>query len=302
MYRHARLLPVVVLAACATTYRPPTEAAPPAWQGPAGTELVEGSLTTNEGVRREGDEIARWQIRAVRAGVLAEPVTFRGGLGGEITIPAGQPMTAQQYSLVVSSYGTRTNENAQNDPTEWCVRDTGGQLYCVFWEAPDRARYNRFRGALVQPAPSTSSTNGTTGPVPVVHESDAEVVGEVSLRIDGFGQHGVRLVATTTDADGTEVGGYNRRARYKNGAALFGAFGGQVRVEPTDLDARGIPQAVRVSFPRPLSPVTDTAAVVSAFTAAIEDLLREAEEAGDEEKAAELREALTKLRAMPGNR
>ena len=300
MPRLARLLPLALIAACATTYRPPTEAAPPAWQGAAGVELVEGSLTAEEGIYRQGDTIASWQVRARRAGVLAETVIFRGALGGEVTIPAGQPMSAQQYSLVVSSYGTTTNQNAQNDPTEWCVRDAGGQLYCAFWEAPDRARYNRFYGALVEPATSTASTNGTTGPVPIIREGETEIVGAATLRIEGFGQHGVRLVGATTDEDGERSQGYNRFLRYKDGAALFGAYGGQVRVEPAELDDRGMPRAVRVSFPQPLRPGLRASDVVAALTTAIELRLREAEEAGDEEEAERLRGMLTRLRTRAG--
>ena len=286
-----------VLSACATTYAPPTEAAPEAWRGASGM-AVDGPVRTTDGATAKGGTIASWDVTARRAGRLAEPVTVEATYGGQITFPAGSQAVAHQFSLVqTGGYSGTQNLNAANDPIEWCLRDAKDDLYCAFWEGPDRARYIGFGGTLLAPTPTL--TTGPVGPVPFIEETEGEgPEGEVLVRVHDFGVNGVRLVSDVRAEDG-ERRLTNDYRRYRKEPAVFGVYGGRVRIAP-DASEGEKPSAVEVAFLRPPAPQAADASAVIALLAVIDAQRAAAEEAGDADKAARLSEMATRLRGALG--
>lgn len=190
----------VAAVGCASTYVPPRERAPEAWYGGGGLMAAPGTVSLADGEVSVGETILSYHLTPARQGRLAQAVTYEGAYGGDITLPAGTPMISQQYSLVTQTTygyvptGPQINQNAGNDPIEWCVADMAVESVCAFWEAPDRARYvSVFRSSARIMRPF--STAGMAGPVPVIEEGEVDFGGPVIQR----------FLLESVDAEGLKI-------------------------------------------------------------------------------------------------
>jgi hypothetical protein len=228
------LMAALCVGACATTYTPPAAIAPDIWHGESGVRAVENSLEVFDGELAEGGLILRYQIAPRRTARTVADVTY-GSESNPKTLPAGTLLYAQQFSLqrtVSHNYGAgyTTNMNRGNNPIEWCAPYTPeGNPICIFWEAPDRARYiDAVIGAPLAAQPL--GTTGAPGGVPEIVEEDVEFPHPLyrELRVEALRSNRIRLAYYYSEGD------YDRRSRLlprmnweETGVASWGAFGGE---------------------------------------------------------------------------
>jgi len=176
MKLHYAIAAMLVVAACATPYRPPGERAPDQWYGAAGL-CIDPTQAISAPLEAIGlNQVAlRIPLIPARTGRLETTITYRGPFGGDKIIPAGTLLMTQQYSMMSRQtynympVGRAVNLNASNDPVEWCtIQESEPGATCIFWEGPDRARYIPVAamGVLMQPVMSA----GMPGPMPQIRE------------------------------------------------------------------------------------------------------------------------------------
>jgi len=167
----------LVLAACNTTYKVPEQPAPALWQGNSGVIITGKSYKTIPGTHLPGSVFAEVDADHKRKARLLTPVTFETSVmsgSKKVTLPAGTPLYAQQYTQSVTTSGTyvqtRTVTQSRNrNPIEWCAeRPDKEQAVCIFWENPTAAFYLGMRGSPV--GPEVGTTAGKRGPLPSLIE------------------------------------------------------------------------------------------------------------------------------------
>lgn len=172
------LATLTVLGACATPYSPPSTPAPPEWMGAAGLAPIQGAVgRLNQAALTEGGVIASIDVDHVRTARIRDELRYKSPYGGDMVIAAGTPARAEQLTMFVSStyqpVPVAVGEN--NNPIEWCARQVNGDTVCIFWEAPDRARYVPTFTDRAPRLVTPFKASGMIGPMPVIVESKVDL-------------------------------------------------------------------------------------------------------------------------------
>lgn len=200
------------VAACATDYRPPSEPAPPPWNGESGFEAKPSTVVRKEGRFGPGDTLIEYDVRFSRTGVIAETVQTKTAYGGDLILPEGTKVYATDYTLFRSGTYTRTvNLQEENNPVEWCAvlphgvggKDDKPEAVCLFWESESTARYIRTYGGFPY-KPLLFGAAGMPGPVPLIIEQDVDfgVQLKKQYRIRKIKRKGIQIDLVLTDGSG----------------------------------------------------------------------------------------------------
>src|SRR5689334_14468214 len=130
---------LVLLPACATPYRPPTEQPPEEWTGASGWTIQAEYVKVHEGTHRTGEVLLEYPLKMTRTAVVLETVQTKSAYGRDFIIPEGTKLFAADFKL---SGGQAIN------PIEWCAvlphgvdgKQKGSDTACLFWESPTQAR------------------------------------------------------------------------------------------------------------------------------------------------------------------
>ncbi len=213
---------ILVLQACATSYRPPTEPPPPEWIGASGWEIVPGSQKTYEAPRGEGDVFIEYVLKPRRTGTVLDAVRTKSAYGKDLIIPKGTLVFAENFTLVTQGGWAGNEQNKQEiDPIEWCAvlprgidgKQSGSQGVCLFWESPMQARYMEdFTVGGFGYDPDMYGTSGTPGPVPQIDVSPVELGVEVrsQLRIVQLDDKRIEIQEFLTDGSSEKQKGRDR--------------------------------------------------------------------------------------------
>lgn len=240
----------LLLAACATPYRPPSGTPPQVWTGAAGLAPAPGvTAKLNETTLDKNGVIATLDVDHIRTGRIRDELRFRSAYGGEMVIAAGAPARAEQLTMFVSSTYNPTPVvvGAGNNPIEWCAQQVNGETVCIFWESPDRARYI---STYTQTAPRLVlpySAAGMVGPMPVIEEVEIDLGPPLQQRlvVRDWDRRGVDVWIQILQ-DGT-VGRGDRLRFAWNDLVFVRSMGISFRLEPmgpadrpTGVQVRGI--------------------------------------------------------------
>ncbi|MGK0443209.1 MAG: hypothetical protein ACJA1U_000131 [Bermanella sp.] len=201
------ILSALFISGCAAPYKPPTEKAPQNWYGKTGFLYEKKTLKIINREPKEGDIVLTSKVHLRRTAEITDGVVFRSAFGSEMLFSAGTAIWAEQYSVFKAKRNEPEYKNQQeeNNPIEWCGFVNGGsihipesELYCMFWEAPNEARYVRGYGSKLGASHiprSISSKGGTLGPVPNFIEKDIKLdeTFTVKIFVDKINKIGVKF-------------------------------------------------------------------------------------------------------------
>jgi len=250
-----------VVSACNTTYKVPQEPAPALWQGSSGVLITGKSYKVIPGIHQPGGVFAEIDADHKRKARLLAPVTYETTVmsgSKEVTLPAGTPLYAQQYTQSVTTSGTyvqtKTVTQARSrNPIEWCAeRPDKEQAVCIFWENPNEAFYLGMRGSPVGPQVGTIA--GKRGPLPsLVEDSNIKFRNDLKLAIQ-VGRISKKYIyiqqkygsVVEGEFDGTVVS-YQKKQWDDNGTVNLKISGGEFLLKAIKDEPKSKPRAVEVS-------------------------------------------------------
>jgi hypothetical protein len=222
---------VVLLPACATPYRPPTEPPPEEWTGESGwTVQAENVRVRDEGGHHPGDVLLEYPVKMRRTAVVVETVQTKNAYGRDFILPEGTKLFAANFKLT---------SGQAIDPIEWCAvlphgvdgKQKGSDTACLFWESPTRARYKQdYRDGGFAFHPRMITANGMEGPVPRIKVQPVDFGVQIvsQLRVVRFDKKSVQLEEVLSDgAFESRIDSHslrwdsNRKASYKDVVGEF---------------------------------------------------------------------------------
>ncbi len=200
----------ILIVACASPYIPPKAIPPTQWAGEAKFEYQRSTVTTGGSKLVVGDTALKGIVNFSRMAVISEDAETSTAFGGRLIFPKGMPVWGIQYTnfILDRKESDMVDSQADNNPIEWCgVLPKGSdgkaeepEIYCLFWEAKNQARYIKgyFNKDSIKYIPSYISKSGMAGPMPKIIEinEDLGVSLESELTVMKINKAGIKLLET----------------------------------------------------------------------------------------------------------